>query len=74
MTQTALEIIKQYLIDNDYDGLCNDDIGFGCEINDLIPCTEGFSTCTPAYKYKDPSGEYNFLMHQDLQEEMERIK
>jgi hypothetical protein len=35
---TVIEIIKQHLIDNGFDGLYNEDLGCGCELADLEPC------------------------------------
>ena len=74
MTPTAIEIIKHYLIDNDYDGLVNEPIKCGCELSDLQPCGEDFSQCKPGRKYKDPDNEFGFLIIEELQEGMERIK
>lgn len=48
------EIIKQYLIDNKYDGLYNPNLNCGCEIinDDLFPCSPDLShDCRPAYKH-----------------------
>ena len=73
MTPTALEIIKQYLIDNDYDGLVNKQIGCGCELCNLQPCGFDFSQCKPGYKYADPDKQFNFISD-ELKEGMERIE
>ena len=67
-TPTAIEIIKQHLIDNGFDGLCNSHLDCGCEISDLQPCEDDFSQCRPGYKYKDPNEEYDFLIIEELQE------
>lgn len=74
MTPTALEIIKQYLIDNDYDGLANETIECGCELSDLQPCGSDFSQCKPAYKYVSTHNTLSFLMHEEKQDGRERIK
>jgi hypothetical protein len=50
---TCEKIIKRFLIDNGYDGLCND--GCGCEIDDLMPCEDPVGDCVAAYAY-DISG------------------
>ena len=34
---TVLEIVKEYLIGNGYDGLYDDNAGCGCKIDDLSP-------------------------------------
>jgi hypothetical protein len=45
---TCIEIIKKYLKDNNFDGLCNVDCG--CDMENLIACGEYFSDCIPGYK------------------------
>lgn len=74
MTPTAIEIIKQYLIDNDFDGLVNEPIECGCELSDLQPCGFDFSQCKPGYKYASTYNPLNFWMHEEKQEGRERIK
>ena len=41
------EIVQVFLKLNKYDGLYNVDYECGCEINDLMPCDESYSFCTP---------------------------
>ncbi len=42
------DIVKKYLEDNGYDGLCTDECG--CHIDDLMPCCqEGIISCEPGY-------------------------
>lgn len=69
----CIEIIKKYLVDNGYDGLCDSDCNCGCGVNDLSPCDNlSLFHCKPAHskklrcedcedgKYKecyDPNGE-----------------
>jgi len=45
---TVLDIVKQYLIANGYDGLYYHNCG--CTIEDLIPCGACFDDCIPGYK------------------------
>lgn len=45
---TVKELIKKYLEENGFDGLCSDDCG--CGIDDLFPCGEIPDDCVPAYK------------------------
>jgi len=45
---TVEEIVKQWLTDNGYDGLFNDECG--CELKDLGPCGEMTGDCTAGYK------------------------
>lgn len=83
MTPTALQIIREYLIDNNFDGLVKP-VSFGedpathyecgCQSNDLQPCGSDFSQCKPGHKYKDPDNEFEFLIFEEPQEGMERIK
>ncbi len=42
------EIIKKYLLDNNFDGLFTDDCG--CLVDDLMPCDCDCSYCEPGYK------------------------
>ena len=67
---TVIEILKQHLIDNGFDGLVNGDAECGCELSDLQPCGESFANCKPAYKYEDPSQNYDFVMFEEKQDEL----
>ena len=71
---TTIEIIKQYLIDNDYDGLVSEHADCGCVTNDLQPCGMDFATCRPGYKYADPENEFQFVICDELQQGKERLK
>lgn len=44
----AIEIIKEHLKANGFDGLCGDDCT--CDLEDLVPCMEDFGHCEPGYK------------------------
>jgi len=44
------KIIKKYLRENGFDGLCNLSEECGCGIDDLVPCDSNPSECEPAYK------------------------
>jgi len=47
------EIIAKWLKENGYDGLCNEFMGCGCDVEDLGPCDDfGAGDCEPAYKRK----------------------
>lgn len=52
----VIDIIKQHLIDNGFDGLCNPGIECGCDLDDFQPCGEDFSQCIPAYR--DPATSF----------------
>lgn len=49
---TVIEIVKNYLEENGYDGLCNQECG--CLTGDLVPCDSDFSFCVPGYKVIRP--------------------
>jgi len=46
------QIVKQWLKDNGYDGLCEPIISCGCRSDDLFPCdSSGIVNCLPGYKW-----------------------
>ncbi|MFW6130803.1 MAG: hypothetical protein ACOC56_06415 [Atribacterota bacterium] len=47
---TVVQIVKKYLEENNYDGLCNPTGECGCDLNDLVPCWGICDDCEPAYK------------------------
>ncbi len=61
--KTVIEIIKQYLVENEYDGLYNEDIDCACELSDLAPCGQTMAECTSGYKHK--LGDYDFTIKED---------
>lgn len=58
--KTVKDIIIDYLNKHDFDGLAGDDCG--CEIDDLFCCGDYFTDCTPAIKFKDKTGEFDWVM------------
>lgn len=45
----VIDMIRQYLTENGYDGLYSDDCG--CFVDDLAPCCgEGITHCSAGYK------------------------
>lgn len=44
------DIIKDFLIKNGFDGLLNNDLDCGCELDDLLPCDWHCGDCIPGYK------------------------
>lgn len=61
MNKTVIEMVKRYLIDNGFDGLYNEDLECGCEINDLEPCDALQSNCKAGYKHQGDK-EYDFFI------------
>jgi len=54
---TIGEIVKKYLEDNGYDGLCN--YGeCGCENSDLMPCDCVSNNCEASHKEKPTEDNY----------------
>lgn len=52
------EIVKKWLQENGYEGLCSGWISCGCAIDDLMPCDELDPThCEPGYKVPCPGPE-----------------
>jgi len=44
------QTIEKYLVDNGYDGLCEQDYECSCEVGDLIPCGGSPDSCIPGHK------------------------
>jgi hypothetical protein len=55
MPKTIADIVKEYLVQNGYDGLCNDAGECGCLVEDLFPCCEADIHCEPGHKAPCPS-------------------
>ena len=49
------KIVNQWLMENGYEGLCNDDCG--CEIGDLMPCDTPNIHCSAGFKVPCPGPE-----------------
>lgn len=62
MTQTVIEIIKQHIIDNGFDGLYSERFGCACEVDDLNPCESDISECKPGYKHQSNIEGYDFCI------------
>ena len=58
----AIDIVKKYLKENGYDGLCHPDYECGCDIKDLAPCDSCFADCLVGHKKEDTTGEYDYLI------------
>ena len=62
----ALEIVRQYLIANGYDGLVDKEAECSCMLDDLMPCFgDAFTTCEAGHKLDCPeeyADEYEFCI------------
>ena len=58
--KTVQDIVKEYLVNNSYDGLYNPDGECACEISCLRPCDGDFSECIPGYKQPCTCGEHDW--------------
>lgn len=57
---TVVEIIKEYLIKNEFDGIYNPDGECACDIEHLVECGEICDNCTVGYKTKCDCGEHAY--------------
>jgi len=51
---TVKEIVKEWLKQNGYEGLCNGDYDCGCTLDTLMECGEVSEWCEAAHKGKPP--------------------
>ncbi len=54
---TVKSILKEYLSQNGFEGIVNIFCECSCELDDLFPCGEDFSDCSPGYKTECTCGE-----------------
>lgn len=54
---TVLEILREYLKGNGYDGLYSADDVCGCDADDLAPCFEVGPNCRAGHLIDPPQGE-----------------
>lgn len=50
------DIVKNWLKENGYDGLCLPGEGCGCDLEDLMPCGSPAEYCEAGYKQRAPLG------------------
>jgi len=53
----VIEIVKEHLRQNGFDGLCHNETECGCHLNDFHICGENFADCVPAYRHALPKGD-----------------
>lgn len=64
---TVIEITREYLKANGYDGLVRSDYECGCNIEDLMPCGECEGGCEAGYQETaDPETGYDFVIKPGL--------
>ena len=72
--KTVKDIVKEYLENNNYDGLYSDNGGCACHLSDLIPCgNEKIEQCRPGYKSKCDCGD-RCLYHIGANVEEQKVK
>jgi len=74
-SKTVLDIIKSYLRDNGFDGLCEPDTECGCGLDDLAPCDGIIQDCIPAYRITLRDGDWWFTAdfdHKPTEAEIQR--
>ena len=54
---TVIEIVRAHLVSGGFDGLVQTDAQCGCLCDDLAPCCGEISSCEPAYRGADETGE-----------------
>lgn len=50
MTLTVLDVVRERLVADGYDGLCADGGECACLVGDLMPCGEMRHDCLPGHK------------------------
>jgi hypothetical protein len=58
-TITTRQIVLEWLMRNEYDGLYKDDCG--CFLDDLFPCLDCNSGCTPGHRVPDPDDPQGYI-------------
>lgn len=53
---TTSDIVRNYIKEHGFDGLCNPGLECGCLLSDLVPCGDGIGDCQPGYKNGDEDG------------------
>lgn len=59
----VIEIVKQHLTENGFDGLVQPDAECGCLLSEgLHPCDSNYSQCEPGYRIDDPTNPGEWLV------------
>ena len=73
----VVDIVREYLKANQYDGLFNECGECACGLADLNPCGELNGDCQPGYKHRCDCGDHDFHIEekkptaQELEEQEE---
>lgn len=58
----VIEIVRQHLIENGFDGLYLADAECACLVSDLQPCGDDFSVCKAGYRRDDPQSPGDWII------------
>lgn len=57
------DIVKRWLSDDGYDGLCDSDNECGCDLDNFMHCGEPSTYCVAAHRTKPPVGsDYDYYL------------
>lgn len=72
--KTVIDLVKDHLQQNGYDGLALPDGECGCQLRDFQPCGEDFGQCRPAYQGVDQDGHWvMYLSMEDAEASTQNI-
>jgi len=69
---TVKEIIKAYLDEHGYDGLCNPDQECGCRKDDLCPFENVELDCQPGHKRRGDDGDWRIFATKESENKDDR--
>lgn len=62
MTKTVIQIVREHLKSNGFDGLVQSYAECGCLLDDLAPCCDNISHCKPGYRIDDSESPGGWLV------------
>ena len=66
---TGVDIVREYLEQNGFDGLCHAETECGCHLQDFFICGENLAECEPAYKFEKSNGDWWMSTDKSWQEQ-----
>jgi hypothetical protein len=63
------EIVKEWLVENGYDGLCLPEQECGCPLRALMPCSEPSDQCQAGHKVMRDDGDWIIVVGKKAFEE-----